>query len=351
MRFVWFFFLFGEALFAKEKVDFLFYLQDAGETNALLPVVEALEEEGFTLAILVGGTAEDLVRGLNHSVWTFPDFGGEPILKSWERERKIEPAVLERLRDEIEPKAVVTGVAFAAQGQVLDLYPERPTFAFWDNFNSNGDNPYFSTGRKVAMKASTLLLPCSSVEEDFHGSNLKKVVGHPCIEKWRHEIDPNGEGSAVFIGSYGEEYEEAFSLFLDCAEVSGRSFLVLLHPKTDGFFERALLTQRAGLPVRIATGKSTIGWVSQANLVVCHQSSVAFQALACGKPVIHVIPKGQFFESLPLKKGMVQKVASPEEFCRALGETKSLQPEIFDQIMGIPKDCTARFVEILIEEI
>lgn len=340
-----FIFLFSLSLFAVERVDFLFYLQDAGETNALMPVIDDLEGRGFAVAILAGGVAEELLA--ERRVWTFPDFGGGPVPKSWARGSEIDAGVLKRLRSEIEPKVVLTGVAFESQGQILDLYRGVPTFAFWDNFNSNGENPYFATARSVASRASTLLLPTSSIEADFEGE--KRVVGQPTIEKWRREMQSvEKKGPPVFIGGYGKDYEEAFALFLDCAEAAGGEFLVLPHPKTDGSFEQSLLSENS--PVRIVKDKPTFAAVAEADLVICHQSTVGFQALACGKAVIHIIPEGQVFESLPLKKGLSHKVHSPEEFAAAL-EAKAPSPETFDAIMGIPSDGVENLSRALIEAI
>jgi hypothetical protein len=340
MRFLISFFLCCAALFSGEKVDFLFYVQDAGETNALVPVGESLQEKGYRVAFLAGGTAQSLLMG--KEIIQGPDLSS--------RGQCLDKLFLSDLRSRVEPKVVVTGVAYAAQGQVLDLYRDLPTFAFWDNFNSNGENPYFRTARAVAAKAATLFLPSKAIENDFGGATC--VVGHPTLEIWRREIQAFEAGEAVlFIGGYGREYEEAFELFLACAEENpGIEYLVQIHPKSDGAFEKEALNKRPGLSVRILEGLSTIEAVGRAGIVACHQSTVAFQALACGKRAIHVIPKHQAFDSLPIQKGLACKISSPEEFGAAL-QSKPPSAEEFTQTLGIPGESIETFCQALIEAI
>ncbi len=286
----------------SEKTDLLFHLHDAGETFALLPVIQLLEVDYLILAT---GVSERLAAELPR-----------------EKFRKMEDL------SSIEPKEVVTGVASPLQGEVLDFYRARgvPTFAYWDNFNFDGESPYFKTAHAVEKKADLLLLPCESLVAPFSGRPTQ-VVGHPTL-------DPKPKAKiALWIGGYGKEYEEAYELFLEGKEsVEGVAFLMQHHPKTglknDLKFHEAL---------------------SIADLVICHQSTAAFQALAANKPVIHVIPPNQTFDSLPLEKGLALKVSSAEELKERVNQALRSDVSGFFELMGIPENSTECCCSFLME--
>jgi hypothetical protein len=351
MRFL--FALFSLVLFAKEPIDVLFYLQDAGETYALLPVIEKMKEEGFSLRILTAGLAEELVQSPDKRL--FSDYGvSVRVDKSWSRPQTL--GCLGRLTEEIEPKVVVTGVAYVLQGQVLKAFKKRgaSTYAFWDNFSAGGENPYFATARRVARVADTLLLPSKELLSSFPKSSCK-VVGQPTLEEWSRKvkssdvsalrnklgIDPD-QKVALFIGGYGADFDAAYELFLKCAETSDTTFLIQPHPK---------IGRMEGFGHRVLQGEvSAQEAVALADLVLCHQSTVSIQALASGKAVIHIIPKGQHFDSIPIQKKLAQVVSSPEEFNAALNETLA-PPAHFYEMMGLPEESTALFTEVLKEAI
>ena len=88
--------------------------------------------------------------------------------------------------------------------------------------------------------------------------------------------------------------------------------------------------------------------VAIADVVLCHQSTVAFQALAVKKPVLHLIPEGQFFDSLPLQKGLAHKVVKVENFNEELHRALGRPVEDFSEKMGIPQnsvEACARAIE------
>ncbi|HUD01535.1 MAG TPA: hypothetical protein VMR37_04360, partial [Rhabdochlamydiaceae bacterium] len=150
---------------AKQTCDTVFILQDAGETNALLPVIEKYAQNNENFLILTAGQATDTLSqkiNLKNKTLSFDQLGiSEQIDKSWKRDEKISEESLKKITDEIEAKKVVTGVAFQLQGQLLEAYKARKsqTFAYWDNPSYEGTDPYFQTAQKVAKTPDLLLVP------------------------------------------------------------------------------------------------------------------------------------------------------------------------------------------------
>ena len=274
-----------------EKTTLLFHLHDAGETYALIPVIRQLDEEDYL--VIASGVACRLLEELPKN-----------------RIRTLED------REKIEPRKVLTGVADDLQGETLDFFRSRAlTYAFWDNFNTEGPSAYFSRAHRIQEKADVLLLPCESLLTSF--SHRKSfVVGHPALP------EPTKPKLVVWIGGYGENYEEAHALFKEgMKSVVGCVVLEQYHPKT-------------GLKNDLKTSDA----IALADLVVCHQTSAAFQALAQNKPVLHVIPEGQEFESIPIEKGLAKKVTLLKEFSEKLTEAMNGDVSGFYEVMGIPKN-------------
>lgn len=361
------FLIFAVSLFARMQPDVLFYLQDAGETYALLPVIHELKDRGADIQILAAGVAEEAVikSGIpRNQVLTFKDLGTEAVVdRNWGRDKKISENDLSKILDQVIPKQVVTGVAFETQGQILETFRKLgvPTFAFWDNFNFEGENSYFQTAHSVEEKAETLLLPSLTLERAFEHRTSKRVVGQPTLETWATELSSvntrelreklgidSEQKVALFIGGYGEDYEEAYRLFLEGAsQASDYLFLIQPHPKMRGIFERSF-----ALPnhFRLLDGEATtIEAAALSDLVICHQSTVAFQALAAQKPVIHVIPPTQNFDSIPLQQGLAMKVSRAEDLHPAIRKATQTPPGDFYQLLGVPKNGTEIFCEIILE--
>jgi len=281
------------ASLSAEKTDVLFHLHDAGETYALLPVIRKLEVDYL---IVTTGVAEKLLSGIPPEK-----------LRSFDA------------YSQIEPNEVVTGVASLFQGELLDYFRYKGvlTFAYWDNFNPDGESPYFKTAHAVEPRADILLLPCESLVSAFPNRAVR-VVGHPTLEK---QAPPK---IALWIGGYGKDYEEAHELFLHgMTSVEGVAVIQQHHPKT-------------GLKNDLKLSEA----LSIADLVICHQSTAAFQSLAANVPVLHVIPQGQYFDSLPLQKGLAKKVSCVGDFPKAVKEALEADVSSFFELMGIPQNST-----------
>ncbi len=308
--------------------EVLFYLQDAGETNALLPIAERLIEEGVDVEILVGGVAQSIVKGKGASISTF----GITVDPSWTRSHQLPDEVIQTIVTHYQPKVFISGVAFALEGQLYDAFQSRGahTIAFWDNFSGDGEDLYFSIAHQVQEKAKALWVPTAQVAFAMAPRESVTVVGHPSLQKWANEaqaidkldirqrldLDAD-ERVAVFVGGYGPLYEEAFKLFLDFTQhAENLTILIQPHPKFAGAFELAELANDPKIRV-LKNEVSTIEAVAMADFVFCHQSTVGFQAQFIGKPVTYFIPAGQQAPSFALNR-----VASPHDFGQALENKK-----------------------------
>ncbi len=331
MNRIFFLLIAAMSLFSKEKGDFLFYLHDAGETYALIPVIEKLEERGAKVLVLAAGVAEKAI----------PDAKRLGVEIS-SRSQRLTDEQLSQIVDEFEVEKVVTGVAYEAQGQFLEAYGKRGVLgiAYWDNFQADGENPYFKTARKVASVASLLLVPSEILKGEF--ATETEVVGQPTLEVWQSEIEAidrlavrkklgveEDQKLALFIGGYGPDYDEAYALFLRGMQtVPDIKFVVQPHPKT-------------GIQSEI----TTIEGVAAADVVICHKSTVAFQSLAAGKPVVHVIPPSQTFDSLPIKMGLAEKVTQADEFPSVF--LKEIPEFDFYELLQIPENSIERCATVI----
>ncbi len=137
----------------------------------------------------------------------------------------------------------------------------------------------------------------------------------------------------LWIGGYGKEYDEAYELFQkEMAAIPGLTVLIQHHPKS-GLKNDFKLNEVLAIP----------------DLVVCHQSTVSFLALANKIPVIHVIPSGQNFDSLPLRKGLAKKVSRVEDFAKTVEDAMSTDISSFFELMGIPENSTETCAQAILE--
>ena len=278
------------------------------------------------------------------------------------------------IREEaFEPKVFISGVAFAFQGQLYEAFRQKgaKTIAFWDNFNPTGTDLYFTTAQGVQKQAEYLWVPTHFIARSAGFADREKlsVVGHPSLETWICEakqvskeaireyfaIQPEKK-LAVFIGGYGAHYEAAFHLLIQYLEDRTPKDLFVLvqpHPKYAGRVESEILGQRTSnraLPLRISDGKfSTIEAVASSDILLCHQSTVGFQALFLGKPVIHLIPPGQTFSSLSLEQGWSKKVSEPAALHQALQHIDQKMAGSLEATLGLPSHATEHCAQFVLE--
>ncbi len=337
------FLCFAASLLGKDP-EFLFVLFDAGETNALLPVIEKVQQEKREFKIWTAGTATELLRKKPELATKCQEIDSK-IDKSWPREKPIDLELLSKLCTQCASQKVITGVASQIQAQILQAYQGKAaTFAYWDNFSPQGAGSYFTQAHKVQKLAEKLLVPSRDVAADFSSEKVL-VVGQPTLEQWTRELALINEASLkekyklkeeliTYIGGYGPEYEKAAKLFVRCVKESGFSGQVIMqiHPKSDGAFEREICKGEAFLFLPL----STLEAVKLANSVVTYNSTVGFQALFAKKRVLFVIPEEDPFTNLAIEKGFAPKISSPKTFLPALKAPQ--QNSDIASTMGVPEN-------------
>ncbi len=342
----------------------LFVVQDAGETNAFLPLMQLLDEKKLSFHILAGGVAEEILRknpSFKDHLAFFSDFGIKAD-KEWDREKQISQEKLSEIVSSYHPEKVICGVAFAMQGQILHSFKKDGvrTFAFWDNFSENGDNLYFTVAHKVVNDAEVLLLPSQILAgSTCFQKKTRQVVGQPSLDTWRrylpaenwHEklkLSPDKK-HICYVGGYGRDYEEAFILFLQKLEgidFSRFTVLVLPHPKTDGSFEKGLI-KKSEQDVQVLVGYPTRDMVAVSDLLICHQSTVGMQALSIPKPVLFLMPASQKYQNFLIEKGWVRRLSEKDDLGNEIKLTLEKPAIDLYSLMGIPEKGAETFFQAL----
>jgi hypothetical protein len=355
--------LFGAPALAEE-LPLLFVLFDAGESNALIPIMEKCDEEGIEYRALLLGTARTLVHSKKRI--ELSDLGiDENVDAKWPRNKELKQEEIEKIQQALSPKLLVTGVSSAIQGQLLIAYRQRATTAaYWDNFSPSGSGDYFETAQRVQALATFLLVPSKLVRESptFKPRDLAHIVlvGQPSLDRWKERfctIDKAavlkrlGLGSyrgpiITYIGGYGADYEKAFGLFMRCVEKEKAKILIQPHPKYKGAFEEAQpLCPHCLISKNIAADEA----VSIADLVVSYNSTVGFQALSVGKKVLFVVPEDDPYTNLAIDLKLAQKVATPAQFRWAVAtlNKKEKGAVTFAASMGIPEESCPLFMRFI----
>jgi hypothetical protein len=342
---------------ASHTCDTLFVLQDAGETHDLLPVIEKYVHNKENFLILAGGTASDIVfqkPSLKDKIISFAQLGiAEEINKDWKRDEKISAESLEKIKSEIKPARVVSGVAFELHAQLLEAYKARgaKTYAYWDNVNLEGTDPYFKTAAKVAAAADHLLVPSRAFRNVYPRCI---VVGKPSLELWKQQLSGIQHASVlakipfrvkhpvlVFVGGHGHDYDAAVREFLSQADkLSQYTILINCHPRFQGKVEQEELKKHSLPHVHLLQPSWNIDTkeaIAIADFVICHQSTVGAQAAVAGKDVTYYIPATQTYTNLLIERGGARIASNMAELEACLNTKLSLKKDPFD-IMKIPQN-------------
>ncbi|MGH2637890.1 MAG: hypothetical protein ACRDF4_01165, partial [Rhabdochlamydiaceae bacterium] len=252
--------------------------------------------------------------------------------------------------EKIHPDKVISGVAFQFHGQLLQAFEKQgaQTYAYWDNINADGSDPYFETAKKVAASAQTLLAPSFSFLKSYPNA---QVVGQPALEMIPNPLPqpsidlPIQHPLIVWVGGYGEEYNVALKAFLaEIDEVKSGMIILSYHPKYEGMVEREMLAKNPHSNVLIYDAKKlpSLDAIALADIVICHQSTVGLQAALGGKKVFYYTPKTQHYSNLLIEHQITPQISSVKELKK---EAKSSK-DILDMLQ-VPRNGTDRLYEIL----
>ena len=337
-----------------EKYDTIFILQDAGETNALLPVIEKYAQNNENFLVLTAGQATETLSqkiSLKNKTISFDQVGTlEKIDKTWKRDEKISEESIKKITATIEAKKVVSGVAFASPRPAsTSLQNKSKPFAYWDNINLEGTDPYFQTAQNVAKIANHLLVPSRAFKNAYPFAD---VVGHPSYELWQQQLSgiqpltvtaklPFTLKSPVivFLGGTGLEYDEAFKEFLTiAADLKGYTILIAAHPKFEGHVEKKELEKHSLSNIHVlekAWNISSMEAIAIADHVICHKSTTGVNAAVSGKSVVYFIPPTQTYTNLLIERGGAPVASNLNELLAGLKNKRSTENPF--QILNVPE--------------
>ncbi len=341
---------------AKQSCDTVFILQDAGETHALLPVIEKYAQNDENFLILTGGQATVILSQkiyLKGKTFSFDQLGiSETIDKAWKKDEKLSEESLKKITDAVEAKKVVAGVAYELQGQLLDKFKARnsQTFAYWDNINFEGTEPYFQIAQTVAKKTDHLLVPSKLFKNAYPEAS---VVGQPSYELWKQQITgirvstvaakipfPIKSPVIVLLGGAGSEYDEAFKQFLSYAkDLKGYTILIAALPQFEGQIEKKELEKKSRSHVYLiekAWNISSMEAIALADHVICHKSTTGINAAVAGKPVIYFIPATQSYTNPLIERGGASIASNFNELLSCLKTKKSAEDPF--KILKVPEE-------------
>ncbi len=337
------------------KCDTLYILHDAGETMALEDVLNKAEANHDDYRIFARGVADRFVRtnpALKAKMITV-DLD-ENIEFDWKRDALLSDKSISAILEQVEPTKVISGVAFEYQGQLLEAFEKQGahTYAFWDNINASGTDSYFSTAKKVAAVAQTLLVPSESFLKIYPKAH---VVGNPALEKVPNPLPvrptdlPLEHPLIVWVGGYGDDYNAALKTFIEGADtLDGFMIVLCYHPKYGGVVEKEMILQnpRSNVFIFDANKFSSFEALAQADYVVCHQSTAGLQAVLGGKKVLYLTPKGQSYTNALIEQNVTPQVATIEELKTKLQDSSDSSVDILE-LLQVPKNSLDRLYTIL----
>lgn len=349
-----------------------FVLHDAGETKALVPVMQTLDSKGVDYSILATGTARALVRGNPHLIPTLQE-----ISTAQQTNPGLALGMLQQLNRALQAKVCVTGLVSNFQKQWADFFRQagRHVVGYYDGFRFNY-NPSENPVNAFRGVLTSLITPSLDTGAYFRangfGTISVSVLGQPSLEsidQTIQQVNPAalaqqlgikpGQPTLLFVGQYGIDYEQAFRLFCQAAQrLPNTNLLVSLHPKVDvdGSMERTIL-QQYGLQNRVQVipkSISTAQVLPLTDVVLTLHSTMATQAFLNGKKVIYVgHDHSDAFEPLQAH-GLAPRCLSPlsliqtiHNTIRANNVTPVPPPAILYQWLGIPTQASERIANYL----
>lgn len=309
----------------------LFCFFDAGETFALKPVIEEMKREGIPYNIIALGTSWSLMREEPGVLDIYEKFHwpqDDDLLK-WDRHLPISTKVINRIKLHCRPDIFITGMVSQFQLQLCEIFKKQNAeiLAFYDAFAPLEAD---AIQAKFIDLATQVLVPSKNVSDSIRGlypSCDVHIVGQPTLENWmeslkgqnlteiKQQLKITDEKSILlFVGGYGEEYENAFELFAEAiTPQTGTEIIISLHPKTDGGFERNILAAKASKIHFVGSEILTSHLVAIADVVLTVHSTVGVQASFLGKPVIYVHTPEMNYTSLAIEQAWASKVTNVAE--------------------------------------
>lgn len=368
-----------------DQHETLFVLHQAGETNDLIPIINALKSKNNIYYVLTLGVAAELAKDkiFSTNVYTLNDLQiCSTIDKYSPRTATLSNEQIEKIADSFFVSQVVCGVPTLIEAQIIDAFKRRgvKTLAYWDNLSANGPDAYFATALKVQKSADLILLPSKALSEAEEFADRlpqqKILIGKPSMKEWKKTfesintkamramlgIKEPSELVITWIGGYGLAHKKAFELFVSClqnlsAEERPSKLIIQNHPNANKEELDPYFYFPKNDPMILAEEKkiSTIEAAAIADVVISYNSTAALQAMLLGKKVIFVVPEGDPYSNIAIDKELAYKVSDADSFSKIF-KAPCLGADAW-QKLGIPeenplsekekKDSISRFLQLL----
>lgn len=362
--------IFSSNALATKNIDLLLVAYDQGESDAFKQLEKALKKRGINYRILSLGRAEEIFR--NHPLnLTVPVPDPDQLRNN--RETLWPESALIELSQRIKPKIVYSGMASAAQAQILNHMKQHGSFtlAFYDNFDPITKKEYVQAFLKTIQTLDEFHIPSAATAESFNDlvfcpNPLYMISGQPALEAWddiyqqtdnqslRLELNlgPN-ESVVVFAGGYDDTYEEYFRVFIEATrKLPSVTFLVTHHPKTDGEVERRWIKERGAGNVRLMekNRNSTVVLTKISVAVMVHKSSIGTMAYYKRKPVIYIAEPGT--DNFLIREKAAFLASTPEEVVKKFQSAIASDNQLISlESLGIPAKQPSLSIAIEIETI
>jgi CDP-glycerol glycerophosphotransferase (TagB/SpsB family) len=353
---------------SQRKVVFLLF--DAGETKALLPVIENLRARGVPEEIIALGPAQSLVeKDPSYVNLQKKCKSSDNLNLRWPRDLQLPAFERDRLLQCLTPTLVVTGLFSSFQEQISAGFKSR-NISVWGYYDSFSESGLYAIGTDLLSSLEKILVPSNSIqkaaEKRVPGKSIS-VVGQPSLEEWRSFASKTDARKILarleltktfpvilYAGGYGEDYEASFREFVK-SSLELKDFIILVspHPSSKGSFEKNTIEEFEAHHLRVVPGSIATQEVAIiADVVVTHRSSVGVQALFLSKPVIYFDLRPSNYSDLAIENHWATQVKSIEEFLplvRSKQKERNYNPDkdIYGAL-GIPKD-SALLISKMIE--
>ena len=298
----------------QARCPILFAVYDVADLNALKIVADTPEMREKKVCFFALGQANIQLKDDPRVVFHDVGAGGAD---AWPRDKLLSQDTLKRLQGTLHPKIIVTGMASAAQNQILALASDN-AFAFYDNFDPIKEKEYvqafLSQSQRSGVKPGAYWVASEKTAQSFYDDTRTcdvpiDIVGQPVLEEWatlfkgtdraalRQTLGIEKDRSVIlFAGGYDGSYEAHFRLFLEAVvpliEALKLEVLITYHPKPKGVLEKKLVGALHNPHVRVIDappiGIATNKLATLANIFMCHKSSLGPQAVSQGLPMVYV---------------------------------------------------------------
>eukprot|EP00928_Gymnodinium_smaydae_P045719 TRINITY_DN30434_c0_g2_i1.p1 TRINITY_DN30434_c0_g2~~TRINITY_DN30434_c0_g2_i1.p1 ORF type:complete len:478 (+),score=47.98 TRINITY_DN30434_c0_g2_i1:39-1436(+) len=333
----------------KQNSLVLFVLHDAGETLALLPVVQQMLKgtlpRSRLLVLPLGQPATNMTLCLGH--YNTPDCRANMVPSVTLKELGIKTDIIDSTagRNQLLPdeefrsfcdqfsgkaSAVVAGFTYAMQRQIgVGLQQRGARFAaYYDGLSVVGTDGDVPSGLQMsfAQVADEVWVPSLKLRpngsEWTHEGTRWYGVGQPTLQTWaelsndtaairearlhiygEHALN-SGAPAALWFGGYGKTYSDALRIWSRAVKqmsVSGSPrgllFALATHPGPYGDVDRQILHEEGVSDLVPIVPSDIAGAVAAlaSNLTVSQGSTGGEQSLFAGKPALFVDPVGSAF--------------------------------------------------------